>query len=224
MEASKRNAWRRIAFALALACLFGIVVYATLMGLSTAAADNATQRGNEGPPTMLSDGTGVYTTFLPIVFKNLCLYESTRPPLRDTGNFPGEVEILTPPNCTTGIPPETAVLASGTYTGTPNDVIIWVLAYAPTGLYYPQSPNACAGVPPFQSLGIWQVQAYFGEKGGPPEWFDLVVVLTDQRLSDFLSDWVQEGCWRGIYWGIPAAVLEKMNITEKGFICVQTTD
>lgn len=224
MKESKRNAWRRIALSLALACLFGILVYTTLMGLSTAAANDPANRGNgEHLPTVLDD-TDAYTTFLPIVLNWWCTYQSARPPLQGTANFAGEVEILTPRNCTTGLATETPILTTGTYTGTPAGVILWVLAYAPTYFYYPQSPNACEGKPPSQGGGNWQVPVYLGEKGGDAEWFDIVVIVTDQEASDFLGDWVQQGCQSGKYSGIPAAQLEQMNITDKGYISVQTVE
>lgn len=72
--------------------------------------------------------------------------------------------------------------------------------------------------------GNWQVPIYLGEQGGDPEWFDIVVILTDQAASQFLSDWVQQGCQAGEYSGIPAAQLEQMNITEKSYTTVQTQD
>jgi hypothetical protein len=164
-----------------------------------------------------------HTIFLPIVLKP-CPCQSTRPPLHGTVNFAGEVEILTPPDCTTGIRAETRILVPGTYTGTLPSVTLWVLAYAPNDLYYPQSPNACEGEPPYQEGGDWQVPVYLGEKGGDPECFDIVVILTDQEASQFLSDWVQQGCQAGQYEGILAATLNKKAITEKSYITVQTRD
>ena len=134
------------------------------------------------------------------------------------------MDILTPKNCTTGIAAETPVLATGTFAGTPADATLWVLAYGPNLLYYPQSPDACQGEPPIQEGGVWQVPLYLGKRGGAPEWFDVVVVLTDQAASQFLSNTVKRGCQIGRYSGIPALQLNQMAIAEKGYITVQTSD
>jgi len=220
MRTKERNAWRGIALSLGLACLLGILVYVTLTGLSTATADERSDRASL-PPTLLN-GTETYTTFLPVVLVNV--YWSARPPLQGTANFPGEVEILTPLNCTTGIPAESQVSATGTYSGKPDNATLWALVHAPCFLYYPQSSNARAGEPPDQEGGNWNVDVYLGEKGGGPEWFDIVVVLADEDTSAFLSDWLKEGYRKGRYPGIPAALLESMTITEKSYISVQTKD
>ena len=65
---------------------------------------------------------------------------------------------------------------------------------------------------------------YLGKTGGPPEWFDIVVILTDQEASQWLGGWLVEGYQRGEYEGISADLLNLMAITEKGFIVVQTAD
>ena len=62
---------------------------------------------------------------------------------------------------------------------------------------------------------------YLGLKGNQPEWFDIVIVLTDQTASDFLSNWLRNGCSAG-FSGINPTVLNQMNITEKTYITVQT--
>jgi hypothetical protein len=223
MNANKRTGWRGIALSLALASLLGILVYVTLAGPSTAAADNFPGRGNGDPILTLLSDTDEYTSYLPFVSKP-CPYQSIRPPLQGTANFPGVVEILTPLNCTTGVTAESRLDATGTYTGTPANVILWVLAYSPEGLYYPQSPNAREGKPPLQVGGYWQVPLYLGKKGGPPEWFDIVVILTDEAVSQWLGDWVKEGYQNGEYEGISADLLNLMAITEKRYIVVQTAD
>jgi hypothetical protein len=223
MNANEQKAWRGVALSVALAGLCSMLVYVALTGLSTAAANDFPRRGNGNPPPTLLDVTEAYTSYLPIVLR-MCPYQSTRPPLQGTASFAGEAEILTPPHCTTGLPAEEYVPATGTYTGKPTNVTLWVLACTPDLLYYPQSPDACEGKPPDQTGRYWQVPLYLGEKGGEPEWFDVVVILTDQEASQFLSDWVREGCQDGEYRGISADLLNLMAITEEAFISVQTVD
>lgn len=149
--------------------------------------------------------------------------QSFRPPLKGAADFAGKVEIMTPNNCTTGLPTETNITVAGTYEGIPDDVDIWVLVYSPNLVYYPQSPNSCEGVKLPKGGGRWQGQATLGLKGGDPEWFDIVVVLTDQETSLFFIDWHLQGCQSG-YKGISADELEQRKITEKGYITVQTQD
>jgi hypothetical protein len=223
MNANRPSAWCRIALSIGSACLLSILVYATLTGLSTAGANDCPDWDSGDRSRALLADTGAYTTYLPFVSKG-CLYHSTRPPLRGTGNFPGEVKILTPTNCITGLQAESRVDATGTYTRTPTETVVWVLAYSPEDLYYPQSPNAREGKPPLQVGGYWQVPLYLGKKGGLPEWFDIVVILTDEAVSQWLGDWVKEGYQNGEYEGISADLLNVMAITEKAAIVVQTAD
>ena len=150
--------------------------------------------------------------------------QSTRSTLQTGVSYAGTVSINTPANCTVDYVPESPVDTRGTYSGIPTDTTIWVLVYPPNELYYPQSPNACAtpiAPPPIQGGGNWNVDTYLGQKGNPPQWFDIVVVLTDQTASDYLSNWLHDGCTQG-FSGIEPSVLEGMNITEKTFITVRT--
>jgi hypothetical protein len=219
-----RNVWQRTALALVAACFLVLLALAALMALPSVSAQDPPDQDNlDLLPALVSD-TGPYTIYLPLVLNPPCPYQSPRPSLQGTANFAGEVEILTPRHCTTGFSAEMSIIVSGTYTRTPANVILWVLAYAPNSLYYVQSPDACNGEPPYQVDGYWQVPAYLGLKGGAPEWFDLVVVLTDEETSQFLSNVVRQGCQSGIYIGITAAQLNQMAITEKDFISVQTLD
>jgi hypothetical protein len=195
-----------------------------LIRLSTAVAEDVLSRGKGDPLPSRGDDTNVYTTFLPIILNSWCSYQSTRPPLRDTGNFAGEADILAPLHCTIGFPAATRIMVTGTYTSTPPDATLWVLVYPPNCLYYAQSPNACKGKPPIQEDGAWQVPTYLGLRGGEPEWFDIVVILADEEASHFLGEQLKEGCRVGQYTGIPAARLEQFAITEKAYISVKTLD
>jgi hypothetical protein len=150
--------------------------------------------------------------------------QSFRPPLKGAADFAGDVEIQTPADCTTGLPSESPIPVAGTYEGIPGDVDIWVLVYPPNMVYYIQSPSACDGAKMAQTGGNWQVPVYLGAKGGDPEWFDIVVVLADQEASQFFSSSVKQMCQSRQYYGISAAQLEQMNITEKNYITVQTLD
>jgi hypothetical protein len=222
MNRKQISALSKIVVSLALASVLGLAAYVILMGMPSPAMPWFPLQNGTHPPAALAQDTYTRTIFLPIAFNNYC--QSTRPPLKGIANFPGEIEILTPLNCTTGIGAETPIIASGTYAGTPADVTLWVLAYAPNDKYYPQSPNACQGEPPYQKDGDWHVPVYLGERGGPPEQFDIVVILTDQATSQFLSNHVKEGCRLGQYVGLSAVQLNQMAITEKDYITVQTLD
>jgi hypothetical protein len=149
---------------------------------------------------------------------------SARPPLEAAADFAGTVEITTPSSGTTGLPAESPILVAGTYDRIPDGVDIWVLAYPPNLIYYIQSPSACNGAMIAPAGGNWQVPVFLGTRDGTPECFDIVVVLADPEASQFFSDTVQQMCQSGHFYGIPAAQLEQMNITEKGFITVQTLD
>jgi len=150
--------------------------------------------------------------------------QSIRPSLQTGVNYGGTVTIDTPANCTIDYEPESPVFTSGTYLSVPGETTVWVLVYPPNGLYYPQSPNACAipnAPPPIQAGSNWNVDTYLGKKGNQPEQFDIVVVLADQAASTDLSNWLHDGCSQG-FSGIEPSVLEGKNITEKTFITVKT--
>lgn len=152
--------------------------------------------------------------------------QSSRPPLQGPAPIAGSATIQTPAGCTTGIPAETGFSAAGAYADLPAGHVVWLLVYSPEGLYYPQSPDACSATAPTFGGGSWDVPTYLGKSGGPPEWFDLVLVFTDPAASQFLGAWVQAGCQQGYagYVGIPAAELLARNISEKAAITVQTVD
>jgi hypothetical protein len=181
------------------------------------------------PPTPVPSSTALPPTQIPtstatsLPSPNPCV--STRIPL--TGpSYPGEAIINSPATCSTNHPPETEIPTSGTYSGVPTGLFIWILAYSPEGLYYPQSPDACAARIADQGNGIWSVPVYLGNRdGGPPEWFDIVVVVTDQSTSDYLAAWVQSGCLNNNnFVGIPPSDLVGRNVTEKNFIRVETQE
>ena len=224
MKLNKQTLWQRIALSLSIAYFSCALVSTILIKLPVSAQGNFTNSGNDGSFPVSLDNADVYTNFLPLVFN--CWPQPFQRQLEDTGGFAGEVKILTPKSCTTGFAPETAIIVTGTYAGVPDTVDIWVLAYPPNELYYPQSPNACAGEKLHREGGKWQVPVYLGRRGGDPEWFDIVAVLVDVNGSAFLSNWVKEGCLQGDYLGIPAGMFkeENIHITEKSFIFVQTRD
>ena len=145
---------------------------------------------------------------------------SVRPRLYGDG-FAGTITINSLANCSTNILPEAPIPLAGTYSNIPPDTVIWILAYAPDGFYYPQSPNPCGKAPPpNQRDGIWDVDIYLGKTSNKQESFDIVVVLADQFASDYLSSWLVNTC--PTFGGIDPATLAVMNITEKAFITVWT--
>jgi hypothetical protein len=151
--------------------------------------------------------------------------ESFRPQIKGATDFAGDVEIVTPEDCTTNLEVETRVIVAGTYDGIPEDVDMWVLVYPPSMVYYPQSPRLCEGAKMDWGNGKWTVPVELGEKGGEPEWHDIVVVLVDQETSQFFSDWGREGCQSEEgFLGIVGSQFEEMNITEKAHITVQTQE
>lgn len=146
---------------------------------------------------------------------------------------PGSITIDYPANCSTGYTPETKIEMGGSYSGVLSDIVIWVLVYPPNELYYPQSPSACAtptAPPPNRDViaETWSVDLYLGSQSNPfSEWFDVVVVLTDQEASNFLSNWLYTACQVTPpavpeFTGISPATLLQMNIIEKSVIQIRT--
>jgi len=224
----QRNGPHTVILASVLGSLFSLLVFATLIS-----GQSAVGAAGERFPTLERYASGTisprYTKvltsyiYLPILEKP-CPYESSRSPLKGKATHSGKIEFLLPADCTMGIPAESSLLVGGTYTGTAPGQVIWVLAYAPNLLYYPQSPNACEGEPPYQEDGSWQTPAYLGLKGGDPEWFDIVVIVTNKETSDFLSLNLKQNCRKEEFPGYTAVQLEQLSLTEKIAIRVQTTD
>jgi hypothetical protein len=163
-------------------------------------------------------------TLIPTPTLTLSPCPSPRSRLVGAATYPGDITLDTLSNCTSGLQAEAAVNAAGHYSNTPPGTTIWVLVYPWTqGSYYPQTPFACnsPAPPPVQGNGDWNVNVYLGQKEKPPEWFDIVVLVTDQAASDFIGNWVHSGCPNN-YSGIPPWQLEQLNITEKFSISVET--
>ena len=203
-------------FALAIACyilLYRALPDASLFSVPVARAGNST--------TVIATGVQTYTVVMPLMPKH-CFYESPRPRLVGSALLPGQVTFRNPPHCTTGWPSGTMIPANGDYSNI-EIYTLCILAYGADSLYYPQSPNACVGAPPNQESGAWNVPLYLGIPGGSPEWFDLVAIVADVTASQFISNWLENGC-EDEYTGIPAIMFASYNITEKAAISVQTID
>ena len=138
------------------------------------------------------------------------------------GSLGGSVSIDTQGDCTIGYPLEFPIYTSGSLSNLPPDTVIWELVYAPDGLYYPQSPNACGDHrPPDINGNTWQVNTYMGSANDPfPQWYEMVAVVADQAASAALSQWFIDHCPG--FPGIAPASLQQLNITEKWSIRVQT--
>lgn len=110
---------------------------------------------------------------------------------------------------------------SGSYQQLPDGAEIWTLVYAhAAGLYYPQSPNACAGLATDLRGGYWQVPVYLGYDGVAPGWYDIVAALGDPEASLALGDYLRAGCSRGGYGGLTPEQLESLGLQEMDAITV----
>ena len=89
------------------------------------------------------------------------------------------------------VPPQK--ILKGSYAGVA-DSHVWVLVYAVNGRWYPQSMNACAGVPAAMENGAWQVQAGFGGTANVGEPFDVVLVLADAGAHQFFDQTLRGWC------------------------------
>jgi hypothetical protein len=145
------------------------------------------------------------------------LCQSSRPPL-DGPPVNVEVQITDPTHCDKGL--DTTITASGTYSGDLTGKEIWVLVY-PTDLkYYPQSPDACGGIPVNASGGMWNTRVNFG---GPPQQYDIVAIVTDTggEASQEFKRWLQTGCTTENFPGYSAHELPG-GITEVDAVTVST--
>jgi len=92
---------------------------------------------------------------------------------------------------------------------------IWLLLYAPSGRWYPQSLDPCRGTHVQKSGQMWEVPAYFGgENANIGEAFDVVAVLANDTASEFFDTTQKEWCDAGDYPGfltieLPPGIDEK---------------
>lgn len=227
MNQARSNPFRRgIFLAIVLALNLLLLLHAALAAAPTAPPANHAERsaGALAPGEPSATNTLSPTFFLPVVLNEWCaIYQSPRLFLSGTDKVDGDAEITAPANCAIGLPSGSVIMASGTYTGWPAEVDLWVLVYASNFLYYPQSPDACAGQPARLEGDRWEVPVFLGVSGGEAEWFDIVVVAADSAASSFLSTWLQDGCATE-FRGIPSDQLRQMKISEKDAVSVQTVD
>ncbi|MCB9006519.1 MAG: VWA domain-containing protein [Ardenticatenaceae bacterium] len=143
----------------------------------------------------------------------------------NTAAFGGTVTITSHTHCQTGLIAQSEITLSGTYSNLPPNSSLWILAYPPNQLYYPQSPNACQGTVVSLSGGTWSVPIYLGANDGTPEWIDVVAYVVDNATSQFLSNWLvtQPACNDSEgFNGIEPSTLMNQTLTEKMYITVYT--
>lgn len=205
----------------------------TSMPAVTATFTASPTRTPTGTPTATPTRTPTFTstpvptatpTFTPTATATPQCPSPPRTPI-DTAGFGGTITITSHEHCQTGFAANSEITLSGTYSNLPPNSTLWILVYPPNQLYYPQSPNACAGTVVSLSGGTWSVPIYLGADDGIPEWIDVVAYLVNDATSQFLSDWLkaQPGCTGGDgFNGIPPTTLAAQTVTEKLFITVHT--
>ncbi len=121
------------------------------------------------------------------------------PPTFSDAQLPGRVKITNAVE--QGRVPQELVLR-GTFT---DDVTnnIWVLVYAPNGLWYPQSTDACKGQhTEMGSGGQWSVRATFGGDKDVGQPYYIAVVLADAQASTFFDQRQRSWCANKLYPGL----------------------
>lgn len=101
-----------------------------------------------------------------------------------------------PQLCTSGVQAGQAVVATGAINGDLTAHDIWLLIAAPNGELYPQSPDACRGLPARIADGRWENKVTFGSRTNRATPYDLIVgvAATDSKASFVLKEWLQSGC------------------------------
>lgn len=172
-----------------------------------------------------TNNNGATDLFIPLLFN--CAAFTNRMTITDTGSFAeADVYFHTPTSCSAPIPAESELTITGTTTlSTSDNLDIWILAYAPNQRFYPQSSDACNGeIIQIKPDGTWQVKGFLGSKGGDPEKFELIAIVTDKATSTVFSNKLEDDCHTQNYTGYSSAELATYNMTEKMFVVVQTID
>ena len=146
--------------------------------------------------------------------------------------MPGEVIINTPLQGAADIPSGQDVQVSGSYTGIPEGMYLWVFLYSADaglhGRYYPQTVNALENWQPEQttsSNGRWSIDVNFGAAN---LCYEVIVVIAEadasQTVADQLKTWADAADYTGYELngpalaeppdppGFPAGLVEKASI------------
>lgn len=142
-------------------------------------------------------------------------------PLANTGQFAATVDLFSPTTYDTPTPlAGQPIIASGQSQHLPAGSGVWVLV-RPYSLdkFYPQLDGSCAAAQPITAEN-WQVSVYLGLPGDQPEWFDIVVIVTDAAGSALIQNHIQSSC--GNDPGITRSMLEMQQVTQMDFATVRT--
>jgi hypothetical protein len=138
-----------------------------------------------------------------------------RPSITNT-TLQGNAQLTFPEDCAEL---EYINLFTGTSSGLPDDVGIWVLVYPRNRRFYPQSDDASQGftIEPVVD-GSWSITTYLGSPDSGREKFDIVVVLANSEASNFFRDklkaWAASSSYTGLsHAELPDGIMEVQNIT-----------
>jgi hypothetical protein len=154
------------------------------------------------------------------LFVSPCPLNSSRPPICGPAINDLEVEITSPKDCSVNLPTGKHIPVEGTYSGNLAGRDIWVLLYASSNeQYYPQSSDACGGLPAEASGGRWRTTLF----DLTVEQLDVVVVVAnaDSTPSQIIEDWLKAICTREETPGIPVSDLPD-GLVEMDAITVVT--
>jgi len=151
-------------------------------------------------PTATLTATPIPTVGLPppSQFMIPCPFMPKHPQL--TGLETGlEARIIAPEHCYKNFSTRTPIPVEGVFSGSLDDLELWVLVYTRNWedrLFYPQAPDACAGAVMRidERKGQWDTFVRLGGDGS--ELFDIIVaaVEANSETSQLLREWLQDTC------------------------------
>ncbi|MCA9922507.1 MAG: hypothetical protein KC421_09050 [Anaerolineales bacterium] len=201
-----------------------LTVWFSVKLISAATLTHTNNKPTQFAQTTTSPAADIVTSTVYLPFIGNCINYSPRQPLTASTSFGGTITLTNPIECNYQVAPAEPLTVSGRISNQTGGQI-WVLVYPhKTTNYYPQADIGC---PPTTIVpdpqGNWSVIAYLGKKGNPSEWFDIVVVITDNVGHQRFIDYFDVGCTSDQWPGIPASEMQSLNITEKYVVTLKTT-
>jgi hypothetical protein len=101
---------------------------------------------------------------------------------------------------------------------------LWVFVVPPSGLYYPQSPNACEGQGTPKANGKWEIRVGFGGPDNEGIPFKLIIAEADPQASQSIANTLRQWCQAQNFPGIDDVELPAGTTLKETIVVTRNAD